>query len=460
MENIECNRPRRMKRIERIFNWTAIAVTSIVLVDIASYELTAIISKTHGHIRGVDYVLLVLAAAFIGIALFRLPLVEKLSVSIVFLVFLWMALELVIGVVQIGQGLSPWHVWPPNYKAVLEPHGLIGVSERGEFTTNSVGIRGSEISDDDRFRILCVGGSTTECLYLDDSKTWPALLGELLSAPESAVGRVWVGNVGYSGHVAVDHRIVLAKLVEARMVDAWVVMCGLNDFRHRLRGSYDDSPEVVFDRSFRYRRPGLSSSLRRPFHRNLWVIDMLERLRKRTKLSIAGHAGSVYQDIHAVWIEEKRRARQESGSVTDQLPDLTPWLDSYEQQLMGMIRLARRRGKLLLFTTQPTIWDANMPEENKSLCIASQGPDGSYIEFGELAEGMKQFNQRMMDVCRREGVECVDLASLLPRSPQVFYDDCHFNEPGAQKVADELARVLVPMIDGKSPKRQSDSLTE
>src|SRR3989339_1653451 len=53
--------------------------------------------------------------------------------------------------------------------------GIHGVSV---FKTNKYGIRGREITAMDTLKILTVGGSTTECLYLDQSETWQALLEE------------------------------------------------------------------------------------------------------------------------------------------------------------------------------------------------------------------------------------------------------------------------------------------
>jgi hypothetical protein len=50
-------------------------------------------------------------------------------------------------------------------------------------------------------------------------------------------------------------------------------------------------------------------------------------------------------------------------------------------------------------------------------------------------------------VCRERGLECVDLAAKLPRDTSVFYDDCHFNESGARRVAEVLAEHLL----GRAP---------
>ena len=50
-------------------------------------------------------------------------------------------------------------------------------------TKNSLGFRGEEPPPDfrDYLTIITIGGSTTECFYLSDGRTWPDLLGQKLS---------------------------------------------------------------------------------------------------------------------------------------------------------------------------------------------------------------------------------------------------------------------------------------
>ncbi|MCK4235621.1 MAG: hypothetical protein KAX38_00785, partial [Candidatus Krumholzibacteria bacterium] len=47
------------------------------------------------------------------------------------------------------------------------PEIMPGVEGRSRFLVNSRGIRGDEFLPDDTYRILAIGGSTTECHYLD-----------------------------------------------------------------------------------------------------------------------------------------------------------------------------------------------------------------------------------------------------------------------------------------------------
>ena len=74
-----------------------------------------------------------------------------------------------------------------------------------------------------------------------------------------------------------------------------------------------------------------------------------------------------------------------------------------------------------------------------------------YYAVEPLAQGMASFNETLIRICQERAVECVDLASALPKDATIFYDDAHFNENGARRVAEILAAYLgerPPFADG------------
>jgi hypothetical protein len=58
---------------------------------------------------------------------------------------------------------------------------------------------------------------------------------------------------------------------------------------------------------------------------------------------------------------------------------------------------------------------------------------------------MALYNQRLLEVCRSRDIDCIDLASFVARDTTTFYDDCHFNEAGAEKVADIIASHILTL---------------
>jgi lysophospholipase L1-like esterase len=456
------------RRVQRLFLWIAVAVCAVVVADNLSLKAMTGVSIKNG-----DYVFLGLAGAFLILAAVRRDLGGRLAVSVVAVLFLLTLIEGGLDLWSLTQARRwPWYVWPPNYSclmkpadpasttqemfsavirstrtsAVFKPARLAGVSPEGRFSINSLGIRGPEFQATDRYRILCVGGSTTECIYLDDAKTWPAQLLQMLSEHEPGL---WVGNVGRSATTAPQHVLLLQKLPEARQVDCWVALCGINDMHQQVNGTYAETTANAFGHVFAYRRPG--AQFRRPLQRNLWTFMLAEAVCRRILVMLRGPQAGVYQDVGAVWVKEQQEKRKAGTKVAVEVDP--QWLTEYQAQLTKMIELARCWGKRLIFMTQPTIWAQQMDEKTEALTLGGRLADGRYLDNATRVKAMGLFNQVMRDLTAREGIELVDLAAKLPKTTEVFYDDCHFNENGARLVAAALAE-QVSTCELKAGKRK------
>jgi hypothetical protein len=56
---------------------------------------------------------------------------------------------------------------------------------------------------------------------------------------------------------------------------------------------------------------------------------------------------------------------------------------------------------------------------------------------------MDLYNRRLIETCGQSGLDCYDLASVVPKDTSALFDDCHFNEQGARIVADRLSQYLL-----------------
>ena len=151
--------------------------------------------------------------------------------------------------------------------------------------------------------------------------------------------------------------------------------------------------------------------------------------------------GSVFQ----VW----RRNRQTSPNRRNWFPDLSEALTEYRENLTEIADVAQRHGVRLVFVTQPTIWRSDLPEGMRALLwLGGEGrfqlrSDRPYYTVEVLAEVVEQYNGVLRELSEERGVECVDLAVMVPKDTTVFYDDCHFNENGARVVATVLAEYFM-----------------
>ncbi len=91
-----------------------------------------------------------------------------------------------------------------------------------------------------------------------------------------------------------------------------------------------------------------------------------------------------------------------------------------------------------MVTTQPVLWRDDLDAENKALCWFGVLPDGRYLSIAELRAGMDRYNNVLRRICDERHVELIDL-SQLNGDPQLFYDDCHLTEAGADRMARLIA---------------------
>ncbi|MCY2988522.1 MAG: SGNH/GDSL hydrolase family protein [Planctomycetota bacterium] len=329
----------------------------------------------------------------------------------------------------------PFHTRRPGMHLVFRPipGAMPGVLGESRYTINSLGIRGPELPPRHAaYRILCVGGSTTECSYLDDEETWPQLLRERLNASAAAL-QVWVGNLGISGFASQHHLrfVVASNLVEE--VDCVLLLVGVNDLTRYLRRCAGESEYVA---------PADGTA---PLWTRSMMLSLVRFVRERVQ-------GGLAEDAAGQGCVLRRRERQRA-TVVERMPDLTPGLAEYRQRLAGMIHAVRRKGAVPVFLTQPTLWDRDLsPQALDRLWFGWFGRMGSeqrYLSVARLQEGMQRYNEVLRVTCEELDVSCIDLRSMNGQAA-FFYDDCHFNEAGAREVAALVARTL-PSCLGRNP---------
>jgi hypothetical protein len=115
--------------------------------------------------------------------------------------------------------------------------------------------------------------------------------------------------------------------------------------------------------------------------------------------------------------------------------------------VQSLARQCRTLKVRCLFLTQPSHWRSDLtPVEEQSLWQGLVGPwndHGGYVAAGDLEKAMNAYNRTLLDLCQQDGLECFDLASVIPKNSSVFFDDIHYTEAGADLVADRLLDYLL-----------------
>jgi len=334
--------------------------------------------------------------------------------------------------------------WPPmRHVMEISTENLPDLESHVVFTVNKLGLRGPEVDlDHTDVKVLCVGGSTTECFYVTDEKSWPWLVQQELSKRLNKI--VFVGNSGRSGLFSLHHEYLLRNYAPAKKFDHVVILAGANDMGALLLQDYEGrAARVAYDALTG--DPDDLSSLPAPYYRKLSLARVALKVRAAYSLSRATQQATVTQDEYGNWIRQRRTERQEGlkkNARSDIPQGIEAALATYQANIRRIIDVCREHHQHVVFVTQPSLYRADLTDAEKSL-LWQCSPKGTFLPQ-TLQMIQDRYNAALIDACKKERVDCIDLASMLPKDTTIFYDDFHFNLGGCRKVAaivaDQLAK--------------------
>lgn len=341
------------------------------------------------------------------------------------------------------------YVWQPNLQHTFHPdstffYGVYGVKN---FSINSQGFRGEEFEDNSRKKYLCLGGSTTECLYLDDKETWQYKT-QLLLDSRTELPPI-IGSIGKSGCTTREHFVQLKYFVpQLGKIDGVILMVGLNDMMKRL------SSDSLFENDFRFtpavedsfvNQIFLSSKKETVWWRKMQFFQLAQKFLHRTQKVEWENVQDDNGEIYKTW----REHREHTSLIIDSFPDLSSALIEYERNLQLIYDETQKQRIKLVLINQATLYKDSMNEfENSLLWMGGIGEfqrekNHAYYSAKVLNKAMQLYNERMKSFCSvHPHIKFIDLASQLEKDTSVFYDDCHFNESGARKVTKVISGVF------------------
>jgi len=377
------------------------------------------------------------------------PLIKKILQNLILLtiscLFTLLILEIALRIMKDDK----YYIWNPNMKATLTPLPNLfpGITGESRFIVNSEGFRGDDIPETVDFKIIAVGGSTTECTYLDQEEAWPYLIQKNLS--QSLNKSVWVGNAGKSGMTNYEHIVQVEELLKQYPdIDLVMILIGINDFQKRLslNNNYKTLQinQKIYNRAFDHLPE---------FNPDLPIYKKTELWSSLSKLKYLFIEAEHEQDSEGKTLQTWRENRQSASKILNELPDLTVALDNYENALKRIIEITAKHKTKLVFISQPVIWHKGLPKELEQLCWFGgvgnyQSQKGNeYFSIEVLEKGMNLYNQRLKKVCEANSIFLIDISDKLPKDTTVFYDDCHFNENGSIVVAELISKEIKKILE-------------
>ncbi|NVJ45940.1 MAG: SGNH/GDSL hydrolase family protein [Cytophagia bacterium] len=313
-------------------------------------------------------------------------------------------------------------------------HIFPGLNETFTYTTNSEGYRSFNKFSPNRVGILALGGSTTECLILGDQYIWTNLLEEKLNT--SSTKKFTIGNVGASGLNSYHHLMQLQVLQKKYSgLKAIMVLVGVNDFLSDLNNAKQVRDSVsTLKNSFKLYPRALKGNW---FKRT--EIYMHLRQVKNNWLNNRFYD----KDVIISNIADYRQDLKNLEPVLP-LPDLSENLLQYERNIDQLYNLCLQNDLELILVTQPVLWHENMSGYEWQLTATGIMKLGNKTYSpAAYATGMEMYNDVLRGFEGKEKVSLVDLSTELPKDTTVFFDFCHFNISGSQKVADVIFSKLL-----------------
>lgn len=284
-------------------------------------------------------------------------------------------------------------------------------------TKNSLGFRGPEltVSSDKSIRIFCVGGSTTECFYLSDDKTWPYLLSNHMQKDGK---RIWLNNAGLDGHSSFGHMVLLDDILEQYNPDYIFFLMGVNDIERsdlnsfenwNTRGRYFSFSNFLWQESELLNLGLQSIRFFRAYDKKL-THSFFDLLRAESLV------------LPATYIE---KILEENRNV---------FIPPYYKRVETIIDFCLKRDIVPVLITQPALVGRGVDPVtgvNLETVKLSDALNGKL-----LRDRLALYNEVLKDIAFRYDIPLIDLFAFMPHSSDYFYDAFHFTNKGAEIVAE------------------------
>jgi lysophospholipase L1-like esterase len=342
-------------------------------------------------------------------------------------------------VIRIGS-----HAWPTTEAVAFdtELRGLLGLYRRHPFLNtapregtsaaafgkqasfNSLGYRSPERQvrrAPGTIRIVCAGGSTTfDLLSVDDSRTWPWRMEEILKQRGLEAE---VFNAGFPGWTSLENLVSLAIRDLDLDPDIVVLYQGINDLQPASHRPFDSQYERGHAEET-VRALGFELQPLRWYEHSLFV-----------------------EKVRQLVVGDRDPWRRLQGAVAgdDGVQELpTEALETFERNVRSFVAVAAAGGAKVLLATQPArIRDAFAEADQAYLAQWIVGLDPKVVP-GQL----ERFNAVVRERAMAGPALLADVARDVPWKDGDFADPMHFSADGSARMATFMADTIESVLNG------------
>jgi lysophospholipase L1-like esterase len=288
---------------------------------------------------------------------------------------------------------------------------------------------------DNIYRIFFIGGSTVRQAYIPKEKTSWGIIEDFLNKHSKNI-RFECVNFGSNGAFIEDSVALVAHEIIHYDPDMIVVMHAVND----LYVGLTDPKLLISSVERKYLR---RTSISRRLYRNSYLLMFLKRKiydRLRSAFYLKPPEARL-KEVRAIWKRAPKRAYA-----------TFPSLDSFRKNIKSLIGIAKMHNIRICFMTQPSLYSENMTEEEMNILWYTAG--GTIPDIPTLYRGMNLYNEEVKRICEQHNIECIDLASKIPKNPRYFVDQAHYTPEGAKLVAGVVGDYLIVNRDDSYAERR------
>ncbi|MGA9756261.1 MAG: SGNH/GDSL hydrolase family protein [Desulfobaccales bacterium] len=287
----------------------------------------------------------------------------------------------------------------------------------------------SRVHDHPDLTLAFLGGSTTECTYVDEDQRFPFLAGRLIEQQTRL--KVNSYNAGRSGSNTLHCLNILLNKVVNLKPDIVVLMENINDLAI-----------LMYEKTYWNTNPSRSPILEKPPTFKTVGQDLREMfylVRDLTFPNLSRELKKLFHSERKSKGDEFKEVRGKKITIDQNL-----LVREFSLNLQTFINICRARGIIPVLMTQASrLTDHPDPPVQK---IMHQLEISQGITYGEFKSAFDRLNQTIREVGAKNQVLVIDLAQEIPPVRENICDVAHFNDQGSRLVASRIAADLTPVI--------------
>lgn len=269
--------------------------------------------------------------------------------------------------------------------------------------------------------IVFLGGSTTECLSVDEENRFPYLAGRLIE--KNTKLKVNSYNSGVFGNNSLHSIDILLNKVIPLDPDIVIMMHNMNDLSTLIH-------EGTYWNKNIYRSPIFE----------LRLTDYLRKIKDSTIPNLYYLLNQTFS-LNVTSRVEADEFMYSRGKKLDINKEYL--LGQFKMNLRVFINICKARNITPVLMTQQN-WLENNP--NKTLQSLLKRLEGQGVTFVEFKDIYDSFNQAIREVGTRNNILVIDLDAKVPKDERYMYDCAHLTDNGSRLVAEIISEDLRPVL--------------